>query len=585
MTQVTQPLTAGPRQARNRLLSYYRDLFSIDLRSLALFRISIALVMLTDLVRRTYDFSSMYVVGGALPLQAVHDYYANTWKWSFHLASASWNYQACLFVLAGVSGLALLAGYRTRIATCTSWILTVSLNARTPMLVNGGDVLLCMGLFWAMFLPLDKRFSVDSRRRLPPNNDQDFLSIACLGILLQIGMMYLFTGLWKFNSTWLNGEALEIVLGDTAITRPLGSWLTQYPQLLKMMTRVTLALELLGPVLLFSPGSRRYLRPIALVLFAGLHVGIELTLNVLMFSYTSLAMLTLFVPACWWNCLPGLQSQQPVPRSKDGERPRETGFPWPPWCKRLGWILGCCVIGYATLYNILTLKYRQSWPPQLAPFTQVATIFHFGQRWSMFDQPDKYLFRFAFYGRLKNGKTVELLRNQVTGPNPSCPDSSTVSSTQRWMLLFRELTGDANFPFQHAVAHYLASQWNRQHPESEHVLDGEFMVYLLDVSGNLADAKRKLLTYCDMRANGSIRFGQRHGDWVLRHDNGKQSAAGRYLAGVETGHWTYWDQYGDRELEGRFEGGQKQGPWTSWDADGTANRGIFLNDKLIERLP
>ena len=582
MTQVTKPLTADPRKPRNWLLSYYRDLFSIDLRTLGLFRISIALVMLTDLVRRTYDFSSMYVRDGALPLQAVHDYYGNVWKWSLHLGSASWGYQATLFVLAGISGLALLAGYRTRIATCTSWILTVSLNARTPMLVNGGDVLLCMGLFWAMFLPLEKRFSLDSRRRLPQGDDQDFLSIACVGILLQIGMMYFFTGLWKFNSTWFSGEALGIVFMDTAITRPVGTWLTQYPQLLNLMTRGTLAIELLGPILLFAPGARRYLRPIALVVFAGLHLGIELTLDVLMFSYASLAMLTLFVPACWWNCLPGLPSQQPASHPGDSDCPRA---PASSWYKRVGWVLGCCAISYVTLYNILALNYRQGWPRQLAPFTQVATIFHFGQRWSMFDQPRNYLFRFAFYGRLKNGNTVDLLRNKETGPHPTCPDSSTVSSTQRWMLLLRELTGATNFPFQHEVAHYLASQWNRQHSESEQVLDGEFMVYLLDVSGNLDDAKRKLLTYCDMRANGSIRFGQRHGDWILHHDNGKKAAAGRYLAGLETGRWIYWDQYGQRELEGRFEKGQKQGPWTSWDADGAANRGIFLNDKLIERLP
>ena len=80
MTQVTQAFSTRPRQLKNRLSSYHRDQFSIDLRTLALFRISIALVMLTDLVRRTYDFSSMYVDGGALPLQAVHDYYGDVWK-------------------------------------------------------------------------------------------------------------------------------------------------------------------------------------------------------------------------------------------------------------------------------------------------------------------------------------------------------------------------------------------------------------------------------------------------------------------------------------------------------------------------
>ena len=140
MSNGAQQPTAGLQQTRQWSHSCCQKLFAIDLRSLALFRISIALVMLVDLARRAADLSSMYAEGGALPLAAVHDYYGELWKWSFHLWSDAWGYQALLFGLAGVCAVALLVGYQTRIVTCLAWILTCSLNTRAPLLVNGGEI-------------------------------------------------------------------------------------------------------------------------------------------------------------------------------------------------------------------------------------------------------------------------------------------------------------------------------------------------------------------------------------------------------------------------------------------------------------
>ena len=605
MTNGSQQPTAELQRSRHWSQSCYQNLFAIDLRSLALFRVSFALVMLVDLIRRAADLTSMYAHGGALPLSAVHDYYGEIWKWSFHLWNDAWGYQALLFGLAGCCGLALLVGYRTRQATCLAWILTCSLNTRAPLLVNGGDVLLCMGLFWGMFLPLGARFSIDARRQ-PQRlaGPGDTLSIASAGILLQIAMMYVFTGLWKLNPVWLNGDAVAMALSDVTVRRPFGNWLLNFPSLLHFSTQATVGLELLGPLLLFSPVGTRFLRPIALVCFLGLHIGIEMSLTVMMFSYASLALLTLFVPGSWWNRLSrstlfwkarsdrlDLPAQSGNPADKgatDSLSPVEAGsdtVAWPPWCKRLGLVLGCCCIGYVTLYNVFTLTYRQGWPPALNKFSQVGTLLNFGQRWTMFDSPQDHLYRFAFFGRLKNGQQVELLRNQATSQEDPFPATAVPFPSQRWMQLHREATAPVGFIFRHDMARYLATHWNQTHPETEQFLDGELVVYLATPTGEVSLDSQYQSTYYDARAEGPVRFGLRQGKWVLRHDNGVKSAAGQYRQGQEVGEWIFWNEAGKREYEGSFIKGQKQGPWTFWNDDGSTSRLTFHDDELIAPIP
>ena len=485
--------------------------------------------MLVDLARRAADLSSMYAEGGALPLAVVHDYYGELWKWSFHLWSDAWGYQALLFGLAGGCAVTLLVGYQTRIVTCLAWILTCSLNTRAPLLVNGGDVLLCMGLFWSMFLPLGARFSIDSRRQQARfAGSEEILSIATAGILLQVAMMYLFTGLWKLNPVWLNGDALAIALSDVTVTRPLGNWLLNFPSLLHFLSQATLGLELLGPLLLFSPVGTRFLRPITLVCLLGLHIGIEMTMTVMMFSYASLSLLMLFVPGSWWNRLsrsnlPAETNNPADEEATDSSSPIEAGSDTAARpgliqsltsrlssistdsplfdlmvgravaclirrvTHRLTWqvLLGCCCIGYAMFYNIFTLTYRQGWPSELNKFSQVGTLLNFGQRWTMFDNPRDHLYRFAFFGRLKNGQQVELLRNQVTSREEPFPATAVPFPTQRWMQLHREATAPVGFIFRHDMARYLATHWNQAHSEAEQFLDGDLVVYRATPSGEV----------------------------------------------------------------------------------------------------
>ena len=146
---------------RSRAGSTFVAIFGIDLRTLALYRVCLALIIIMDLVARARDLTAHYSDEGVLPRAALLGDIGQ-WAPSLHLISGSPKIQALLFMLAGVVALALLVGYRTRAATILSWLLLLSLQARNPAIMQGGDMLLYLLLFWGIFLPLDARFSVDA---------------------------------------------------------------------------------------------------------------------------------------------------------------------------------------------------------------------------------------------------------------------------------------------------------------------------------------------------------------------------------------------------------------------------------------
>src|SRR5256714_7980191 len=109
-----------------RLLSYLEAAYSLDLRSLALFRIALGAVLLGDLVVRASDLTVFYTDFGVLPRAALLDKFSPAQRFSLHLMSGQMLVQALLFVVAGVFALMLFFGARTRLATFASWLMLVS---------------------------------------------------------------------------------------------------------------------------------------------------------------------------------------------------------------------------------------------------------------------------------------------------------------------------------------------------------------------------------------------------------------------------------------------------------------------------
>jgi len=281
-----------------------REIFAIDLRTLALFRIGLAVMIVADLILRARDLRAHYTDFGIMP-RAVIDGFMHPASFSLHLMSGAAWFQALLFLLAGLLALLLMAGYRTRLVTVLSWVMLVSLQMRNPMILSGEDNLLVLLLFWAMFLPIGARYSVDAalddRSADTPNR---FVSIASAALLIQGMSMYLFSAFLKSDARWVpDGTAVYFALQLDYLVTPLALWFRQFEALLQGLTYYVWGLELIGPILIFSPILHRPLRALFQLAFMSMHFGFFLFLQIGLFPFVSILMNLTFTQGWVWDWL------------------------------------------------------------------------------------------------------------------------------------------------------------------------------------------------------------------------------------------------------------------------------------------
>ncbi len=299
--------------------------FGFDLRSLAFFRVSLALIMIVDLYNRSPFLRAHYTDFGIMPRKVFVDGFMNQWLLSFHLMSDKPAYIATMFLIQAFFGLWLLVGFRTRLATFVCWAFTISLQARQPMILQAGDVLFRVMLFWAMFMPLGARYSVDAAMdRGQTKVPRYLLSIVTVAFMFQVFYAYWFVvghrvtefSWWdpeaghpilKIAPEWAIGngvrnlQAVYFAASIDHFATPLAKWLVQYPTVLKVLTWLTIVIEAFGPLLWFIP--RWWAKFLCVLTFWGMHAGFGLVLEVGMFVFISASTWCCFVPAEVWDFL------------------------------------------------------------------------------------------------------------------------------------------------------------------------------------------------------------------------------------------------------------------------------------------
>ncbi len=292
------------RTSPNSWTKNLETVFGLDLRSLAAFRIGISLVILTDLGIRFGDLTAHYTDAGIMPRSLLADI-SRPWHWSIHAMSGEPIFQVLLFFIAGLMAIAMLVGYRTRLATIASWILLISLHNRNPVLIFAADDVLRALMFWAMFLPLGAAYSIDSafntnQRHLP----ERVVSAATVALIFQQCFIYIFSAAFKSRSPiWMDGSAVYYSLSFDQYVTPLGHFLLNFSPILTIFTHFTLVLEWLGPLVLFIPFRNHLFRMWAVVTFIMLHAGFGLTLNLGIFPFLSIFSWLAFLPSSFWQGL------------------------------------------------------------------------------------------------------------------------------------------------------------------------------------------------------------------------------------------------------------------------------------------
>jgi hypothetical protein len=455
------------------------NLFGIDSRSLAVFRMAMGALLLADLAIRATDLNVMYTDGGMFPRGVIGRHYTSIWNWSFHLGSGSWAYQAMLFGVAAVLALALLVGFQTRLAVIGSWLTLVSLHHRVPPILSGADTLFAMLLFWAMFLPLERVWSLDgwlARRRGRASKygpEAPVLSVASAAILSQMALMYLFSGIFKSNTDWFSGKAIAGTLANDFYASSIAAPLLQFPLLLTGMTWSTLVLEWAAPVLLFFPKCTAWLRLGIIAALAAMHVGIGICLQVDLFSPVSLAGLALFLPAQFWNSRL-LARFWPSGRVEQLTDPGKYLGKKHPSLSSI--TQGLCLIFflYVLAVNVNGLPSRPLAPLSPEKWWPLATACGLEQKWGMFDTIPSKDGWYVARAKLKDGSEVDLLRQAapVDWDRPDYP--AGIYPNHRWRKLFREMAYEDELGFQVfrvPVAEFLCRDWNARHTAEKQIAE------------------------------------------------------------------------------------------------------------------
>jgi Vitamin K-dependent gamma-carboxylase len=440
----------------------WAELFGIDLRSLALFRIAIAGLVLVDLVRRVGDFAAFYTEAGVLPVETVRLLAPRLARFSLHVlvGSSEWAV-AALFALAAAAGIALALGWHTRIATAVSWVLLVSLHARNPWLSRmGGDTMMRVFLFWAMFLPLGARMSLDARRdpslRTAPTLHLSAASVALLG---QVCLVYFATGLEKSGELWSNGTAVRYALEvDPMVTR-FGVWLREHgAALLPLATHGTVWFERLGPLLAFSPVATGPVRTATVALFFVFHLMLAASLDIGLFPFAAMVGWLVFLPGWFWDVL-----------LRRSERPLGTVAPAP---FALRWPVEIAVAAlFAWVVANVTFTTLHMGDPMPRPVAAVGYVLRLSQLWTMFSpNPPVQDIWVERVGTTRSGERFDVAREAPATPEkPELLSSEASWSWRIWLgqLLGLELDDPMRGPILDRLADVSCRDWNAAHPEAE----------------------------------------------------------------------------------------------------------------------
>jgi hypothetical protein len=278
--------------------TYLQKQFSLDTRALSWMRICLGLVLMADWIIRLNSLTAHYTNAGVLPQDILFNYQWKEGYYSLFVFSDSLGWQYFLFFMAILFSFFFTIGYFTRFSNLIVWILICSVHARNPFILQGGDELLRLTLFWALFLPLDRKYSVDALHKKENAGDTGVFSMAGFGFMFLVFGVYFFSVLQKTSSEWHSqGTAIYYALSLDQMVLPLGKVLLNQPGLCKVLTHVVFYTELLAPILFFIPWKNQFFRTAAIILLIVMHFGISFTLFVGLFFLIGISTLVGMLPA------------------------------------------------------------------------------------------------------------------------------------------------------------------------------------------------------------------------------------------------------------------------------------------------
>ena len=427
----------GLSALRLRTVAYFDAVFGMDVRGAAALRIGLGVLLLIDLADRARDITSMYSDAGAMPRAMVPSVDGRI---SFHMMSGEVWWQALLMAIAALLALSLMLGYRTRTALLLSWILNFSLQTRNPLVLYGGDIVLRVTLFWALFLPLGEIWSLDARIRGGPPRVSRAAHAGTAGYLAQVAMIYITTAALKTGVDWRVGTAVYYALQIDTFTEPLGQLLLPYYRLTGALTFLVYWFETIGPWLLLVNNWR--LRTAVVLGFIFMHLSFEMFMEIGLFPWVSALTWVPLLPSELWDRLRLARPSGGTARSSG----LVTGFA----------IAAALYVGW---WNLGTI-----YPAQLG-ITGIARapgrLLRLDQYWDMFaPQPFRDDGWFVVVGERNDGQLTDVMHGGgVVWAKPA--NVPRMYQNERWRKYMRNLWDKRYTSLRKPYLRWACRDWNR----------------------------------------------------------------------------------------------------------------------------
>lgn len=261
------------------------------------FRISTATLCLMYYVTIYSEINNLFgldgFIGREITEATISSPYSPTLGWIINpLIESGWSdssalsFTMCLFC--GFASL-MLIGLFTKISVAVVWIIHIMIYNSNHFFSYGVDNFISISLFYCLFMPLNKQFSIDriifKKRSFSPDLRMNNFFVRIMQIQMMIA--YFFSGLEKFFSPfWWNGDSIWRALMRPPFISIDFSFLAQYPFIAKVLGIVTILLELLFPVMMWI----KRVNKIWFISILCMHLGIAIFMNLWLFSSVMIAL-------------------------------------------------------------------------------------------------------------------------------------------------------------------------------------------------------------------------------------------------------------------------------------------------------
>lgn len=300
----------------------------ISLYATSVLRIGYGLLYLVFLLREFPHRDEIWGPGSPWTPALAQQLFDQTGWNSILLLSDGRAYFELCYVLALVTSVLFMLGWRTRAMSVLFAVVVTSFHARSIFMTDGGDNLILLMALYLVLTACGRRWSLDARRnRLKAAREGDapepvgsfsaqqlhdarttlttvVHNCGILVIAAQVCFLYGSAGLYKVQGpTWGGGTALHYAL-NLELFQPwpaLSHLVDGYPMVIAIAGYMTVLLQVAFPFVLF--GRLKY--PVLTVLL-GMHIGIAVLLGLPLFSGAMIIADAVFLPDRFYSFLPRL---------------------------------------------------------------------------------------------------------------------------------------------------------------------------------------------------------------------------------------------------------------------------------------